>query len=284
MKTYEKKVKNYTYKVEEFDTVLEMANINQKRDQNEAWKGKGLRKDGVDEGFCGVSSYEEAYKLLSGGWELGTKKISSMVDKVTKQGMKARTQFFNNVQGFIPNVPLSLMNVPNCMVDAKRSKLKSKVVTLVYDNSASCAVSSEEMIKAGKNIVEAVINLEMSGYRVNVKVSSSFCDPSKKRIDLALATVKRDSQSLNLKKMMFPLSHPAWFRVVGFDWEDKSPVTADHYISGRGYCISVLEKDGNVSQRDLEELLGENVVFIDYNLASKGAEEIENKLTSKNVA
>lgn len=284
MKTFESKSHDRKFKIEEFENVLEMTRANQKRVVNECWESDAVRKGNLgDEDFYGVKTYNEAYELLAGGWELGTKKIASLIDKVAKSGTKSKTSFYNDVYGFIPNVPLALLNVPNSMINTRRTQLKSKVVTLIYNNSATCNHTSEEMIQAGKNVVEAVVNLEMSGYRVNVKVLSSFYDRSQKRADLALVNVKKDNQSLNLLKMMFPIAHSAWFRVIGFDWQDKSPVTKDHWISCRGTSLENMFDTENLDKSMMDEVLGENTIFVDYMTAKQGATAIEDLLKQKKI-
>ena len=276
MKVIRKNVNRRLYTVEVFDSVLELANIIKKRVVQDKWKNHALSKENIsaDPNWYGVSSYEEAYDLLSGGWEKETKKIASLVDKVAKSAKKTKTQFYNDVCGFAPIVPLALIGVPNSMINTKRIEQKSKILNVIYDNTASWKISSESMIEAGIKLVETIINLEMSGYRVELSVLTSSVD--KKYIDFSLTNIKKANQSINLKKMMFPMAHSAWLRVIGFDWQDKSPVT--HYMKKRGTPFYNGMKKGLVYLSDLKEVFGKNTIYLDYITCSEGETAIKKRL------
>lgn len=268
MKRIDKKIENRMYKCELFDSVLEMAEINGRRMVTDAWKDNCLK--GVNSEWSGVTSKEEAYSLLKNGWEEATKKINKEVCDFSKNSGQKRTEFFNNVMGFQPVVPLSLLNVPNCMIDSRSRTIKTKVLRIVYDISASSGVTSDQMLSAGKNLVETIINLENNGYRCELYVIDSYCDTDnyEKKIDICAIKIKDANQMLNLRKMMFPMAHSAQLRVVGFDWQDKTPIA--HYISGRGKPFYVATNKYGVPKSDLKQVFGENTVYLTYNETKYG--------------
>lgn len=271
MKQIIKKIGKNNYRIEEFESVLELTNANKTREVNEHWENRSMDKSDISKSWEGVSSYDEAYELLANGWEQETKKMANLVDKITKTGMKSKTSFVNNVHGFTPNVPLSIMNVPTSMIDVQRTQIKSKVINIIYDSGASCCESTESMLKAGLNMINTIINLELSGYRVNLKVMDCYCDSES--IECCLVNIKNANQSFNLKKMMFPLAHSAWLRVIGFDWEDKSPITT--YKGGRGCPYYVELRNRKVDRNDFKEIFGDTTFYINYKDASEGVENLE---------
>lgn len=268
-KIIKKQIGKNLYKIEEFESVIELVNANTKREVNKYWEHDHLNKDDIGKGWYGVDSYDEAYNLLLNGWEEGTKKVATLVDKITKTGTRKKINFTNNVHGFIPNVPLSIMNVPNSMIDIQTTQVKSKVLNVVYDRGASCSVSTEEILEVGLNVVNTIVNLEMSGYRVNLKIMNTYCNGDS--YDILIVNVKNANQSLNLKKMIFPLANPAWLRVIGFDWQDKSPITEYKCGRGRPYYVELNDEHANID--DWKKIFGDTTHYINYKMAKEGTLE-----------
>ena len=261
MKYIEKKVNDVTFKVEEFDSVLEMMRIDSRREVNQYWKSVCLSDDDIRKSWQGVNTRKEAFDLLSNGWEEASKKCMVKVNKMM-YGTRVKNEFFNNVYGFTPVVPLALLNIPTNMIDVRKVQIKSKIITIVYENGGSASISPEELLEAGLKVVNMIIRLEQSGYRCEVKVMNGFFSKDSKILYSPIVTVKRANELLNLKKMMFPIAHPAWFRVIGFDWEDKAPFS--RYIEKRGYSFYVAVKKGLVKKDYLEKIIGDNAVYINY--------------------
>lgn len=279
MKTIVKQFENRTYEIEQFDSVLELARINQKRTATEPYKNECLEKEGVTESFNGVKTIGEAYQLLADGWEKGTKELNKAVSEMVKTSFRSKTSFKNEVIGFIPNVPLSIMNVPNSMINIHKEQVKSKVISIVYDRGASCGVSPEEIMEAGKNIVSEIVNLETKGYRVELKIMDSFCRDG--FFDMVLVNVKQANQSLNLKKLMFPIVHTSWLRVIGFDWMYKTPFARYMYGLGHPYYVELSDKVAD--KNDMKKIFGDNTVYINYKMAKRGSDYLEKVLIGKEV-
>lgn len=277
MKQIKKQIERNLYQIEEFDSVMELVKTNKTREVKECWKGRELKPSDVHKSWYGVDSIDEAYDLLLNGWSEGTKQVATLVDKITKTGNRAKTNFVNNVYGFVPNVPLAIMNVPTSMIDIQKTQVKSKVINIIYDSGASSSVSTESMLEAGLNLINTIVNLELSGYRVNLKVMNCYCDSGS--VDVSMVNVKNANQSLNLKKMMFPIAHSAWLRVIGFDWQDKCPFT--EYKSSRGRPYYVQLDDEVVGEDDFKQIFGDTTFYLNYKDAIEGTEEIEKKLQKK---
>lgn len=279
MKSYEKKVNEKVFCVESFDSVLEFERIVGQRQVSEDWKEEYKYENderiSSKSNWYGVSSKKEAYDLLKNGWQIGTEKALGKLQEL-RNSSREKTTFKNDVVGFCPNVPLSLMNVPNSMINVSKRSVKNKVLNIVYFNSVSWTVKGGDMIKAGVNVVNALLDVEKSGYRVNLNVATAYCE---RKAYVSMVNVKSANQSLNLLKMMFPLANPAWLRVIGFDWLYKSKAP---YMDGNGIPIyRYMEKNG-LDIKDVEKLVfGDNTVYIDYKMAEKGTEYVKEVLKRK---
>lgn len=282
MVVIKKDVGKRKYEIEHFDSVVELARTNKKREVQSNWKGCSLKDKRFDADWTGIESIEKAYEYLEKGWQEGTDKINSEVNKFLKTIPKVKNVIENQVYGFIPNVPLSLLNVPNSMINMKRVQWKSKVISIVYDNGASYDVSSDEIINAGKNLISVILQLEMNGYRVELKVINSFCSDG--YYDICLVDIKKANQTLNLKKMMFPFAHSAWLRVLGFDWQDKC--VFNRFMSARGRPYYAEMENEELAKSDMKEVLGENTVYINYKMAKRGIDYLKSLFTEnkKNIA
>lgn len=207
----------------------------------------------IKQSWFGVKSYEEALDLLKDGYQPVVDEFKGELKVAPKEG--ARISFSNNIQGFAPVVPLALKCVPNSMLDMRMKPIKAKVIDVYYDMAANCNREPKEFIKAGKAVLGTIIELEKQGYRFNLYAVQSYYGNEdgnrNKIIDFLCIKIKSSDRPLDLKRMSFPLTHPAFFRVIGFDWQARSPIT--RYIGiGRGSALS-----GNYSKSTLKELMTE---------------------------
>ena len=255
----EKEVKFSNNKI--LDTHIELYNsveevVTDCRNRAERIKGYAMDKKDLRKEWHGVSSYNEALELLRVGYQPVADALKGALNVVSKEG--TRFSFQNNIQGFTPVVPLALKGVPNCMVDMKMKPIKSKVLDVYYDITATQEKSPDDFIKAGKSLLGIIIELEKQGYRFNLYAMQCYHDG--KIADVLSVKIKASNRPFDLKRMSFPLTHPAFFRVIGFDWEGKSPVTRD-IGWGRGHNIS---RDFNNAQLQnwVTNLFGNNACYI----------------------
>lgn len=268
------------FRFECFESVLELERVVSGRKVSDNWKDMGENHDKDiknDSGWYGVSSMKEAYDLLKNGWKEATQESVGMLNDLRQCGNREKVSFSNDVVGFCPNVPLSLMNVPNSMINTVKKSVKNRVLDIIYFNAASSSVSSRKLIKAGVNVVNALIDIEKSGYRVNLKAGVGFCHDGKCYGNVV--NIKNANQSLNLLKMMFPIAHSAWLRCIGFEWLYKSEAP---YMCGNGVPLYTYIKDNNISVEDVEnKVFKGNTIMLDYKMAIEGVEEIKNVLKRK---
>lgn len=184
-----------------------------------------------------VPNYDAALELLNTGYQPVVNKLNEELKVAPKAG--PRFAFTNEVQGFMPVIPLALNGIPRSMIDVRVRPIKTKVLDIYYDMTATSEKDADDFIKAGKLLLGTILALESQGYKFNLYALQSYWDCNnyaKHAIDFLCVKVKSSDRPLDLKRISFPLTHPAFFRVIGFDWQSKSPIT--RYIGdGRGRSV-----------------------------------------------
>lgn len=215
----------------------------------------------VRKSWHGVESYAEALDLLANGYQPVVEALREELKVGTNVG--PRFKFSNEIVGFLPIVPLAIQGVPKSMIDMRIRKIKSKVLDIYYDMTANSDKSPEDFIKAGKVLLGTILALEKQGYRFNLYAVQSYWDcynDHNHSIDILCVKVKSSDSPLDLKRMSFPLTHPSFFRVIGFDWQGRSPIT--RYLgSGRGRAMGY---DFNTEDcnKIMKGIFGENAFYI----------------------
>lgn len=250
----DKKPKKFKkFHIERFDSAMEMAQTCKTRPITDSrFDDKSKETFGS---FEGVSTYQDALDLLSGGYQ-PTVDAMRGVFKAGVQGSGNRFAFQNSVVGFAPVVPLALKNVPNSMIGMTMKPIKCKVVDVYYDMTCSCGTDSKDIIEAGRKLLSAVIELERQGYRFNLYAVQGYNDNT--GCDMAVVKVKSATQPLDLKRISFPLTHTAFFRVIGFDWYSKVP--GGKYRGGYGHALAY-DYNNEQMQELGKELFGANAIF-----------------------
>ena len=215
------------------------------------------RLGGQDKKWCGVKSYDEALEYLEKGYQPVVDQLKSAI-KADLTGKGKRISFHNDIVGHAPIVPLAIMGVPNAMVNSRMKQIKAKVVDVYYDGVFGCGVSSENIIKTGSKVIAVILQLEQQGYRFNLYQVQSYSD--RYGCDMMTVKLKDAAQPVDLKRISFPLTHTAFFRVIGFDWYSKTP--KGKYRFGYGHAIGY---EGSVKSKLPEmfkEMFGSNAVFV----------------------
>lgn len=216
--------------------------------------------------FGGIKNYDEALDLLHTGYQ---PTVDSMrgVFKANVSGEGKRFSFQNNIAGFAPVVPLALKGVPNSMIDMRMKPIKAKVVDIYMDMTASCGTSAEDITEASKKVLSAVIELERQGYRFNLYVGSAYCDND---ADVLAIRVKAAEQPLDLKRISFPMTHTAFFRVIGFDWYSRFPIGKYRF----GYGTSAHREYGKKATNMFRELFGKkNMIYFSVQELIRGTDK-----------
>ena len=190
-------------------------------------------KETLDE-WHGVKSYDEALELLENGYQPTVEKLKEKMKDLGKIGSQKRMRIENDVVGGAPVVPLAMMGLPKSMLNTKIRPIKCKVIDVYYDVTCNCGTSSEKINRNGQKLLGAIMELEKQGYKFNLYAVQSYSEEDD--VDMLVVKIKSSNQPLDLKRMSFPLTHTAFFRVIGFDWYGRCPKAT--YRSGYGRALS----------------------------------------------
>ncbi len=239
---YTTKEKGKTVNWEKFKNMSELVETMENRGVNAVFRNEELSsmKDETNKKskFSGVNTYEEMEQIIERGYSEPLKKLKQgilKIDQNEKEYKKPRPK--NDFIGFVPNVPNTLMNLPQTMINRERLPQKNKNIHLTYSFCADGSVKTENFIKAGIKFVGLVNSLEKQGYRV--KIDTVFFSVSNKEITGFIVTMKEFSQNLNLLKLAFPLIHPSMLRRISFRYLETMPAMKDtNYTNGYGYPLT----------------------------------------------
>ena len=250
------KTKLFSGNVEIFNSAQEVVEVGRQRNITDSSFHDMHKPDEVDSKFCGgVKTFEEAEELMKTGYQPTVDRMKKGI-KANVSGQGKRIAFRNEVVGFQPIVPLALQGVPNCMVNTHMKPIKSKVLNIYYDMTASWSTSSESIIKAGQDILAAIMELEMQGYKFNLYAIQTYFDG--KTADMLCTKIKSANTPMDLKRISFPLTHTAYFRVIGWDWYSRFP--QGKYRSGYGHALGC-DYDQKQLSEAFEQIFHEKCIY-----------------------
>ena len=163
--------------------------------------------------WCDTDSYEEAKMYLTQGRLYDD--LGADIEKYRTKGTATKRSAEMSVQGHTVVVPLYLQGIPNNMITNKK-KINNKIITIIYSPQAPHYVSNDELIKGATKLFKNIVSLESEGYRVNLYVVE--CNNDKFGYALKLKT---DRETLNIKKMCFPLVSSSFLRRIGFRIKER---------------------------------------------------------------
>ena len=219
-----------------------------------------------DSSWVGCKSYDEAKNLLTKGWDAKVEYIKNMVQKeIDTLGTKSVVKQFNDVVGFMPIVPMAVMNLPVCMINTRQTTKKQRVVKFLIAMNRGCKYGSKEIIEKMTKILARISVLEKNGYRCRIELFGSFHDGdnSGKTIACHSVLIKSENQLFDIKRMAFPIAHSAMQRVFGFGWESSLPIDyRSYHCCGLGKSVQYWSEE---RRNDLLNAIVENneqMIFI----------------------
>ena len=259
---------------EVFDYLDEIIKTNRSRPHRH--NDDRLGRESFTKSWDGVNSYKEAEDLAINGWKEAeeNKELNNIFNLQVNEEDKL-ISFKNDVVGYTPVVPLVLQGIPNCMTNVTKKRVKSKIIHIAYNISTTCGTSSEQIMKAGIELFKVIMQLERQGYRVKLTAMQDFTNSDGS--NLMVLNLKSEYKPLHITSMMFPLLHPAMFRVIGFAWYERSPVT--WYMSGYGRSYDSEFSRESFLKAIKKILKTDNLVYFRYrDLEDKTADEIIDKI------
>lgn len=241
MKREEFVTDDYDYLIENYDSIDELLNILNKREPiNSAFNSsRGDNSDWYGE------TYEDAINYLKYG---DNRKIDIVMKKFKKaqtSGTNNKLVFENDVVGFQPIIPNAIQGLPLSMINSRLKPKKQKVVTIRLSLNVVCNVSSDEVYNFGAKVIEKVVQLEKSGFRVRVELSYINHNSDSDQMLVVNIPLKKENQPLDLKKLVFPMSNVAFQRRIIFDWYERTPGVKQQAGYGKSLsaCSSYVKKN-----------------------------------------
>lgn len=226
---------------ENFNSINEMIQVIEHRENNFVMREQDSSSSG-SYSFTKTNSMNEAKELFRNGYKEILPRIKSGVEANLKRTeTRNRRRITSGVVGYAPNVPNAILGLPNSMILTESSTQKTKIVSIVVGITENCCVDAEKFIQSGIAALGVVNALELSGYRVNLKIAFYV---AKRNNERAFGTVKVKDyrEHLDLQKLCFPLAHPSMFRRLGFKWLETVPgLTDPGWAFGYGQQFSDLE-------------------------------------------
>lgn len=232
MRRIDKYINGERYILETFDSFGEILKVCDSREVKPTVYDVTRRQR--NESFYGAKSYEEAVKMLKFGESKDIEKVNKAVKDLAKSQTALKTSFKNDIVGYAPNVPNAIMGVPQSMINSTRIPKKSKVITIMVDMAVSGGVRKDSVFEYGLKVVQKIMQLEHSGYRVRLEYLKAFNHDGQ---HAGVSTViKNENQPLDLKRIVFPLTNVAMQRYISWDWYDRVPDAK--WDCGRGRSLS----------------------------------------------
>lgn len=264
--------------IEDFEGVSQFLKTIGTRKCNTVFAGHSQSSNDSGDSFTMTSSYAESEALMASGYAKGLEDLKGAKGKKMQTASNAVKSIpHTSVVGYVPNIPNAIMGRPDTMIASERVKMKSKIVRILYNFTASCTVDASRFVTAGRNLLELITMLELQGYRVQLDICNSFCRSS--QIAFCRVKVKDFRQPLNPLKISYPLLHPSYFRRQGFRWLETCPeVTDKGFPSGYGSPLRYKNPYGETTsacRRYLKEqgILQDGYFFTDFYEAEKSTGE-----------
>lgn len=272
----DKKVQNLRVKAEIFNNTSDMYKSCTERTRTDMrfrdMPNRKVRKD-----WEGVSSYKEMLKLLRDGYDAATNILKVETERYYKiKSETKRSRTYTDVVGYTPHIPNMLMGVPKTMINSKNYATPQKVIDIYYDQTVNSSITTQQIENNGIEIMKAIYSLEQRGYKVNLYVCQSYCQNND--CDIVCIKIKDSNKPLDIRRISFPIAHPSFFRVLGFDWYSKFPLGIWKSGYGRGIGYDYQDKIDSITRK----IFGTNAVYIEScKILKKGFQEIEEELMRK---
>lgn len=250
--------------LEKFNSLADFTATIGKRQNNNVFKSShSSEKEDTD--FTGTKSYQESIEIISRGYSEGLAKINSCDgERINYRKTQSKRIPRASIVGYAPIVPNAIIGLPTSMIADDRIQHKAKVISIWYNSSADCNVTTSEIAKAGRHLLELVSMLEGQGFRVELCILNDFCGG--KECCICAVKVKTDRQPMNPLKIAYPLIHASFQRRQGFKWIETHPDVTDNSLV-RGYGTPLyhhIRKEDRRAWMKEHKVLEPNCFYIDF--------------------
>lgn len=249
--------------IETFESITAYVNVIGNRPNNSVFHHKHSSTEGTED-FCGTKNYEESLKLIEIGYKEGLDKINhDGTERINYRAKSARCLPKPGIVGFAPIVPNAIIGLPKSMKAKTTIPHKTKVLSIWYDLTACCGISTSEIAKAGRNVLELINMLELQDFRVELRVMTGYCGNNQYCFNTV--KIKTDRQPLNPLKIAYPFTHASFLRRQGFKWLETYPSVTDDSLRC-GYGTSIYYKQGGNRRQWMKDnkVIPENCFYTDF--------------------
>lgn len=265
--------------IRKFDSVSSYSRYLLSRETNTLFcSRRSLCSQDDDYDFSGTHSYNEAEDTLKKGDQkhLSLIKKELVKCKIKSKGVCIKTISYASFVGSMPHIPNYIAGVPKTMIAKKRTVVKSpKVVTILYNPSVSCRITTSQVIKASIKVMNLISEVESKGVRVNLYVSNFGKSSKSSRYEIAgaIVRVKAAEEYTNLLKLVYPMVNPSMHRRHFLRFIETAEIKDKSWISGYGYPM--------FSEVEVKKAM--NKVGIKFDAYFSAMEIIQNDYTLKNI-
>lgn len=190
-------------------------------------RGKSSTRYQTDNSWTdGVNTFDAAARLCLFGWTDQHNHIKAIVDSITPnftERMASRFETQYDVAGGMVDVAAYLNGEPECMVSFVDHETETidRTLTIVVDGFYSAGTDTESIFKRGAAICALTEVLTLMGYAVKIVVESNLKGyNSSKDHARSVVTIKEHKADLAIDRIAFALCHPAFYRRIGFAWQE----------------------------------------------------------------
>jgi hypothetical protein len=184
-------------------------------------------------GWTGTKTFEDAIDMAQHGWPEGRKRL--MVAMAEARGAPRMTpDMVMDVAGVYPIAALAAAGDPCSMVDLQPVEERVRpIIRLAISRNGSSAYSADEFMNYGAAVLSYVEGLENAGFRCEI-VSYSATTLRNDVREYTSVTLKRAEEHIEMDRMAFCLTHPAFLRRLGFAVSESTPGIWENLGSGYG--------------------------------------------------
>lgn len=270
--------------IENFSSISKLLNTLDKRENNAVMKSSHSSNTGGKD-FSLTSSYEEACSLLKYGYADILDKIEAERRKTLKENsfliLPQQKPPVNMPIGYIPHVPNAIQNLPNSMINTIQTPKKTKSISIVYSFGENCKEEADNFVTAGTALISAINLIERAGIRTKLSIGF-FPSTAGNQILFPTLTIKNYEDNFNIKKICFPMAHPAMFRRIGFKYCETCPnLTASDFSWGYGFTVK--DKNFQLVKETLNQTLDTKCYLISFTEIKKYGYQVNKILEHCNI-
>lgn len=232
------------YSYEHFKSLRDMLETLESRPVCEGMENCKSSHREMSADFCDSKTWDDALTLYHGGKAAPKEAMKAIKANIDGAGTKRTRE--RAYAGSTCNVARAVSGLPKDMYRRKATPAPVRKVRIVYNSSAACRTSAQDMERAGTCLFQVAYSLSRAGVQVELVVAAisvsceayatevernmwvSVCRP-KTEARGCYVTVKGYNEMFNPAKLSFALCSPSLLRRFGFLWLERAPVSAAPY-------------------------------------------------------